>query len=160
LDASVLIQSFQTGARRISDIYVYVHSACFNAAHRPHLIFDRCCGMNPERRPNFNFNQIVYMFCQESFLEALEVDIGTFKDDQATVAPAQLAEKRRVAPRASSARRRHGDPSPKSRRLASHSPASNTDPCCGVTTAARQWERLGAPPSGMMHVSEPPNCLA
>jgi hypothetical protein len=68
------------------------------------LILQQCCDTNPERRPNFN--EIVYMFREEFFLEALEVGTRAFKRCQATVAltqlrpktPGQLAEKRKVVP--------------------------------------------------------------
>jgi hypothetical protein len=51
------------------------------------LIIKQCRNTKPEQRPNFNFNEIVYMFCEESFPKALEVDIRAFKEYQATVAP-------------------------------------------------------------------------
>jgi hypothetical protein len=57
------------------------------------LIFGLCCDTNPEQRPNFNFNEIVYMFREESFLDALEIKIGAFRDHQATIAPTQLQAK-------------------------------------------------------------------
>jgi hypothetical protein len=78
------------------------------------LILERRCDTNPERRPNFNFHfafsEIVYVFREEAFLEALEVGIGAFKVCPVTVAPTklqaktpmQLAEKRKVLPAASS----------------------------------------------------------
>jgi hypothetical protein len=56
---------------------------------RHQLIFERCCDKRPEQSPNFNIGEIVYMFREESFIEALEVDIRAFKDCQATVAPMQ-----------------------------------------------------------------------
>jgi acid stress-induced BolA-like protein IbaG/YrbA len=60
------------------------------------LIIDRCCGTNPEQCPNFNLDEIVYMFRDQSFLEALEVDIGAVKHYQATVVSTQLQAKRQV----------------------------------------------------------------
>jgi hypothetical protein len=49
------------------------------------LIFERCCETNPGQRPNST--EIVCMFRGESFLEALEVCIGAFKDYQTMVVP-------------------------------------------------------------------------
>jgi hypothetical protein len=52
-----------------------------------------CCHTNRKQCPNFNFNEIVHIFNKESFLKALKVDIGAFKDYQATVVPTQLQAK-------------------------------------------------------------------
>jgi hypothetical protein len=52
-----------------------------------------CCHANRGQCPNFNFNEIVHMFGEESFLEALKIDIGAFKDYQVTVVPTQLQAK-------------------------------------------------------------------
>jgi hypothetical protein len=73
---------------------------------RHQLIFERGGGTNPEHRPNFNFNEIVYRLRPESFLEVLEVDIRAIRDCQAMAepahlqakAPAHLAEKLNVLP--------------------------------------------------------------
>jgi hypothetical protein len=66
------------------------------------LIFEWCRDANPEQRPNFNFDEVVYKFREESFPEALEVDIRASKHYQTKIAPtqvktsAQLGEKGKV----------------------------------------------------------------
>jgi hypothetical protein len=68
------------------------------------LIFERYCDTNPEH--HHNVNEIGYMIREESFPEALEVDIGAFKESHETVGPthlqakawAQAPEKRKAVP--------------------------------------------------------------
>jgi hypothetical protein len=70
------------------------------------LTFKGGCDTNAENSPYFHFNEITYIYREESFMEAFEADIGAFKDHQAAIAPAQLqakapgqlAEKPRVVP--------------------------------------------------------------
>jgi hypothetical protein len=52
------------------------------------LVFKRCCGANSQQCANFS--EVVHMFCDESFLEALDFHIDAFKEDQATAGATQL----------------------------------------------------------------------